>query len=546
MTGLSKKIGFRLIKGKVMFGVDEIIENWNVRIKKKDIQLFLFLFSVGLITYSSMIIYELPNPDAIWNGLYYKESWVWECSLGRYMIRIFQALFGNIINPPSYTILCIALLSLICIIIKNLYEIRGIAAVLTGIMIILSPATASTLSYYYCSLYYIFAYLLAVIVAWIMCKGYGLGYSIVGMLLLCISLATYQAYIGVVLVLGVMFIIFRSIDNDTSVRIILNRIVYMFVILLGGITSYLVSCKVIQNIWSVVPENARGFAEMGNIPFEKVSLLLKNCYIYTYQYFFSNEMINNEYGFKDKLNLLVFFIITVIFLKKIIKIETDSCRRGIALISFGILPIALMSITIAASNVSIYESTGVIMLPTMNYMYVFLLCLVYKERKEDKIGFCMNWSGVLVSIVLAFSAFAFCMFIQTYHKYSMNRMNFLTTGIVQQIEEQIEYSEAYRICFIGQAEKGNYPELYPELLNRLHWVTASQGTVWKDFLGTQECWRMYIRQYTGKHYKICSNEEYEEIIQSDFFKTMNSYPDDNSVAVYNESVVVIKLSEWDS
>ena len=506
-------------------------------------ELLIFFLIVGLIAYSSMIFYELPNPDAIWNGLYFKESWGWECSLGRYMIRIFQAIFGNIINTSSFTILCLLLLAVICIIVINLFEIKTIAAILSGIMIILSPTVASTLSYYYCALYYIIAYLLAILATWIMCKGNGLGYSIAGMLLLCISMATYQAYIGVVFVLGVMFVIFSTLDDDGDIKVIAKRIIYMAVTLVGGIITYLVSCKIIQNRWGVVAENTRGFSEMGYIPFEKVGALLKNCYIYTYQYFFSTEMINNEYGFKGKLNFLLFFILTVVFIRKIIKINRDWYYKGIAMLCASMLPIALMSITIAASNVSIYESTGVIMLPTMNYMYVFLLCVLDKEQGKDITSICMNWGGLLVSIVVAFSMFSFCISIQTYQKHSINKMDFLATSITLSIEEQVDCSEEYQICFIGQAEKGNYPELYPELLNRLHWVTASQGTVWKDFLGTQECWRTYIRQYLGKHYKICSSEQYDEIIQSDFFKNMNNYPDDNSVAVYEESVIVIRLSE---
>ena len=121
-------------------------------------------------------------------------------------------------------------------------------------------------------------------------------------------------------------------------------------------------------------------------------------------------------------------------------------------------------------------------------------------------------------------------------------MDYLAKSITYDIEKQVDNSNEYVICFVGQVEKGNYPEVYPELLDSLHWVTASYGTVWDDFLGTQECWKAYIKQYTGKQYKRCSEEDYEEIIKSEFFHNMNNYPDENSVSVYNDSVVVVRLS----
>ena len=51
-------------------------------LKKDNVILFLFYIIVGLVTYSSFIVFELSNPDTIWNGIYYKSSWVWEAGRG--------------------------------------------------------------------------------------------------------------------------------------------------------------------------------------------------------------------------------------------------------------------------------------------------------------------------------------------------------------------------------------------------------------------------------------------------------------------------------
>lgn len=523
-----------------------IEKGFNSKWFDKHIYRGVLFFLVGILVYSSMIVNELPNPDAIWNGLYYKDDWRWEVSLGRYMLPVFMKVFGYAINPPTFTILCIVSMAIVGCLLCDLFELQGIRAVLCGMFLICSPAVAGTLTYYYCSLYYMMAYLLAVYAGWIICKKKSIKFNLVAVIYLCISSATYQAYIGVVLVIVVMHKLQQLIKEDIEIKVLIREFLNAGITVAGGILAYLISCKMIQNVLGIVAESGRGFSKMGNIPLKEIGNLLKNCYIYTYQYFFSTEMINNEYGFKKELNFLFGIILFAGFVTIIIKMKKSIVHKFLAIGMLMCIPIAVMSITIAASDVSIYDTTGVIMLPTMNYIYILLLILL-RDCNTDIKNPC-NIKGIyvyIIPILIAINLFSFCISMQSYAKTCKNKYDYLVKEIAHTISLN---GKEHALCFVGKVENGNYPELYPELKESLHWTTASCGMIWDTFSGRQSCWRQYLKQYTGRQYDGCNSKEYDDIINSAEFKTMNNYPDENSVAVFeNEektrTILVIKLGD---
>lgn len=521
--------------------IAEHVENIKSEVKKIDTKLFAMLAVVGLVIYSSMIVYELPNPDTVWNGIYYKNGWEMEASMGRFMLRIFQDLFGHVISPSTYTIINVIIVAFIGVVVCDIFALKGISAVLSGLFLMCSPAIAGTLTYYYCSLYYIIAYLLACMASWIICKKSGWLYSMLAMVILCISMGTYQTYIGVVLVIAVIYTLQMIFREKAEFLEILKRVVYMAVSAAGGVIFYLISCKWLLKRWGVEIAQGRGFSEMGQIPLKELGTMLRNCYVNVYRYFFSNELINNNYGNKETLNKVCFVIMCVLFLYILIKMKKGWLHRITAIMVAFVFPIAMMSITIAASKVSIYDTTGVIMLPTMNYFYILIICIMECIDGNELINIGKKTVVYLSTGAILFSLFVFCLSMQTYHKTCMNRMDFLAKEIAMDIEDMVDDSGKYTLCFAGKVEDGNYPELYPQLRECVQWTTASYGIVWDTFGGTQKCWIRYMKQYTGKEYEDCGIQEYEMVTQSEFFKEMNNYPDENSMAIFEDSIIVIKL-----
>lgn len=428
----------------------------------------------------------------------------------------------------------------------DLFELQGIGAVLCGMFLICSPAVAGTLTYYYCSLYYMIAYLLAVYAGWIICKKKSIRFSLVAIVCLCISMATYQAYIAVVLVIVVMHKLQKLIKEDIEVKLLIREFLNAGIVILGGILTYLISCKVIQNMLGIAAEAGREFSKMGNVPLEKIGNLLNNCYIYIYQYFFSTEMINNEYGLKKELNILFFLILFCMFFAIIVRMKKSVLHKLFAIGLFSVMLIAVVSITIAASDVSIYGETGSIMLPTMNYICILFLVIQEHVNINAKCMHSIKKVCVyIVPIIIAINLFVFCLSMQSYAKVCKNKYDYLVREIAHTISAN---GEEHALCFVGKVENGNYPELYWGLKDSLHWTTFSHGMIWDTFMGRQECWLQYLRQYAGRQFMGADNEEYEDIISSAQFHTMNNYPDENSVAVFESAdetstILVIKLGD---
>lgn len=203
-------------------------------------------------------------------------------------------------------------------------------------------------------------------------------------------------------------------------------------------------------------------------------------------------------------------------------------------------PVISLSICILAPETSIFDTTGVLMVPTMNYSYVFAVILLQLLNRRDL------WKKVYeIGLVLA-SAAIFIMLLQlelggqAYMKHNMLK----TYNVAQQMEERAgKYGkQAKCLLVIGDMESGNYQENYPNLAESQHWVTAGYKTIWKDFDGTQVCWHHFIQQYMGKYYEICAREQYNDIIETPEYLNMSIFPEEGSVILMGDTIV-IKLSE---
>ena len=70
---------------------------------------------------------------------------------------------------------------------------------------------------------------------------------------------------------------------------------------------------------------------------------------------------------------------------------------------------------------------------------------------------------------------------------------------------------------------------------------ANSCETWESYDGILSNVNFYKR-YFGMELTMCSREEYENIIETEEFKNMPVFPNDNSIKIIN-NIVVVKLSE---
>lgn len=68
--------------------MNSIIMHWRAVFEEEENKynkssfVFIIFFLMGSIIYFSKIVTDLPNPDAVWNGMFFKDNCGWEISLG--------------------------------------------------------------------------------------------------------------------------------------------------------------------------------------------------------------------------------------------------------------------------------------------------------------------------------------------------------------------------------------------------------------------------------------------------------------------------------
>ena len=83
------------------------------------------LLGFAILFYIRQIVDTLANPDAIWNGTIYKNSWGWECGLGRYLIKYFQDMRCNVVNSAIASIICLTFICIACAVLTEIFEIKS-------------------------------------------------------------------------------------------------------------------------------------------------------------------------------------------------------------------------------------------------------------------------------------------------------------------------------------------------------------------------------------------------------------------------------------
>lgn len=220
--------------------------------------------------------------------------------------------------------------------------------------------------------------------------------------------------------------------------------------------------------------------------------------------------------YKNKLQLILIFLLTTIS------------------------PVVFLAITIIAPKVSIYDSTGILMLPTMNYLYLITLLLVNRlsQYKESMLQVLMQWITLALFVKIAAISISFIMAFSAYMQLESRKQYALAISLAEKINEISDYSEHKQVMFGGSVEFGNYDTQYSELQNIVQGTTAAHNSIWKDPNGRQWGWHNYFKQYLGLSYGMCDKETYNRIIESQEYQSMSEWPDNNSIKLIDEITVI--------
>lgn len=237
----------------------------TIKIGKNTIQIkeewkfgFFSVWIFGLLAHAYRFFNLLPT----WDSMYNFKGTGGTFHLGRCFLEFFGSLPSKYDMPWVNGALSLLYISVVVVLLTDLFKIKGhLSAALLGGLIVTFPTVTSTFAYMFTADAYMIAFLLSVLGVYLTYKWkYGIW---PGMVCICLSIGTYQAYISVALVLVVMIVIQDLLLEKKTFREMFFSDVKYMVLMLGGAGGYKVASTIINWHYEVILSDYQGIGRIG-------------------------------------------------------------------------------------------------------------------------------------------------------------------------------------------------------------------------------------------------------------------------------------------
>ncbi len=503
---------------------------------------------------SGYIFHELPNPDAIWNSTLYKFDSGQEISLGRYMIHFYQKAVNYTIAPSIVVTMTLFFLVISAVLLIHMFDIRNsFLQYASGMILLASPHVQCLVTYYYCELYYALAFFFACFVVFLLLRSYRkkqylITSDIVATILTMLTLATYQAYLSVILSTWFLLILlsaYRNPKGESVPHTIIKNSLNAAITIGIGCILYFISNHVICAHFGL--SSAQDRSAMKKLIYSIPSNILSMYYYYK-EYFIGHVLLNNNY---DVMGIIPRYLINYFWiLLVIVTIATMlfKARKRIILctvFTIALVPFGSVLFALTSTIRSLDQVTGALMLPAMSLSYLCAIALLESVSANHKSWRFASCTCVVITLVMYFQ-----MTIDgaRYQSYRIDQMDTVATQLAGTIASQESLAPDTPIIITGKMENGNYPDRFNQnLKSSVQWLVQSYGPVWDDYYGSQEVWLHYLIEHKGiSLYTVPTYETALKVINSSIYDQMPNYPAAGSTQLIkdelNNDILVIKLS----
>lgn len=230
-----------------MKGLDIWIKNKIMSIGHEEKVAFLSCFFVGLVCHLFVMVGHYPA----YSGLnLFVNSGVTQIVEGRWFAAVIMRSDGVVTLPFILGIVMLILYSMTCSIVVKILELESnISIVLFSSMFITFPVIAAKNYFLYMADCYGASVFLACLGVWFWKKSNKLVYSIISIMSLTLSIATYQADLSVALVLFAI-VLFSQILNNYKIKEIISNACRAIIIALASLASWYCVFKTYLTIFS--------------------------------------------------------------------------------------------------------------------------------------------------------------------------------------------------------------------------------------------------------------------------------------------------------
>lgn len=457
--------------------------------------------------------------------------------------KIWSEMIGNVSLPLWNGILSTFFIAISALMVVRILDIRGvIRGVFVGSLMMVFPAVVSTYAFMFTAPHYFFALFLGVFAVWLQ-EVLAIDWKkiVVSIGCLTLSLGIYQAYLAVPMCLVLLVVLIRCNQEDGRKVDILKFIAKYLLILIASLGIYFIVNLIFLKALQMEMTTAQGLNSGYQLSIQGIGSAIQN----TYANFFAIEYDGIHTSMWMKFAVWVGLLCDIILAGVLLlhrNPDNGQKRSDLVFKKAGIVAVLLLFPFVANAIYVLagHEDTYIHLIMRYSLVFIWILPLVLLEQCEKpeqggKTGlisivrfFLTILIGVqiLLYIHLDNTAYLKAFFVQEQSTSYFNRL-------VTKIETAPGYRDEYPVVYLGAREKFSNSMTGMEELERMS-LTGFNGDLLYQV--NDYTWETYMAYYCG--YEPDEVLPPESIADWTEIESMPCYPDEGSVVVMKETVVV--------
>ncbi len=494
---------------------------------------FVGSFAAAYIAHLYAFTNIIPNADGLSRVVDAQQMTI----SGRWFLH-FASIFNGFLQAPALIGFFSALfLSLAAALAVSLLRIRRVSlAILSGVLMAVFPPVAFTFLFQFTAAAYSFGILLAVLAVWLTARDRRL--LLPAAALLACAVGTYQAYISVAASLSLICVLLFVLERENDCKAVLLYGVRHLVFLALGLLLYYGTLRVFLWAKDLRLLDYKGISATGSLGLlTQAASLLIPAYKDFFRFFFRPDAASYGTVFFVCLNAAFAVLGTVSFLR-ILRREGLVKRPGklaMALLLCALLPLAL---NLAALMGSLRQ----VMRYSLVFTYLFALALADRsalpEEERPSTGRLtlrpLLAGALCLSVLTAAFSFYTDNLVYTASATAQRSTASFATRLVERVEAAPGYRSGMEVVIIG-AFPGDRYALGVEAFDLEEVPADSVLTLNKHVY-------YYLNDWLNVPWPEPDEATLQAVSDSELFRAMPRYPDDGSIVIDGDRVIV-KLAD---
>lgn len=435
------------------------------------------------------------------------------------------------------TVIFIAIMAILLVLMLNIKS--RLFAVLIGVYMVVFPAVTSTFAYMFTAPWYFLSNAMMVLAVYLVRKSKG-GF-VTAALLIAFGMGIYQANIGIATAVFVMTLLCDAKSKNFTENI--KTTIRCFLSLLAGIALYFLFNKMFLCITNTQLSDYQGISGMSQMSLSNMLSGMADAYKLWPQLtrwsilgLSNTGLIRMMYA----VSLGLFLILGIAYLFMIGKTK-EIWNTLYSAILMGLVPLSIGVIFVMAAS----PDTNIHTLMVYNFVVMPIYPLALLQNLETEafgnvgkkvLRQLANIAVIMISIMIVFY---FKLDNTAYLKANYQQENAIAyyTILVGQIKSADYYSDKLPVLFLGNVDGQDWSIKSPKAFDEIK--IQGYHTNMNDFIAyfvNSE----FLEIHCGYRFEEPANPE--KIYESEYVKMMPCYPEDGSIQVVDD-VVVVKLSD---